>query len=163
MFSKFSRTRVLASGLFLFLSASAFAQTSAPAPFRLQALRAEAGQPSVYEITLTFPQALAADAEFVLEFPPAFDLSMLLVAGSPDITGGFTLAREGQRVRVKRSGAGERVEANKPVRLRLGAVMNPDKLEADYQISVQVQASVSAALSEAQKTKVEFQRELAKE
>ncbi len=158
MVSKFSSTRLLLSGLLLAFSASAFAQTAPVPSFRLQALRAEANQPSVYEVTITSPQVLEADAEFVLEFPSDFDLTTLMVAGSPDMTGGFMLTREEQRVRAQRSGAGVRVAANTPVRLRLGAIMNPGNLEGDYQINVQVRPALSAALPVMQKTKIEFQR-----
>src|SRR5262245_10993691 len=97
--------RVLIVNSLFITSASSFAQTPTVPTFRLQALHAEANQPSVYEVTITSPQVLEADAEFVLEFPADFDLTTLMVAGSPDLTGGFTLAREEQRVRVQRSGA----------------------------------------------------------
>jgi hypothetical protein len=153
----------LTLALLLILAVSAFAQTSSAVTYRLQALRAEANQPSVYEVTITTAQVLEADAEFILEFPQDFDLTMLMVAGSPDMTGGFTLTREEQRVRVQRTDAGVRVAADSPVRLRLGAIMNPGKLEGDYQISIQVRPALSAALSVAQKTKVEFERAQAKE
>ncbi|MGH7493185.1 MAG: hypothetical protein ACREOO_12425 [bacterium] len=159
----FLASRRLSLGLLLVLSASAFAQTSTREHIRLQALRAEANQPSVYEITITSPEVLEADAEFVVEFPADFDLTMLLVAGSPDLNGGFTLTREGQRVRAQRSGAGVRVAANTPVHLRLGAIMNPGKLEGEYQVGVQVRPALAATLSAVQKAKVEFQREAAKE
>lgn len=163
MLSKFFYTRVWISGFTLLLCVTALAQTPATEQFRLQALRAEAGQPSVYEVTITSPQILEADAEFVLEFPLAFDLSVLMVAGSPDMSGGFSLSRDGQRVRVKRSGAGESIQAHKPVHLRLGAIMNPEKLEPNYQIGVQVQTAAATPLSALQKTKVEFQHAETKE
>jgi hypothetical protein len=156
-------SRLLILQLLFILTAVAIAQTPTTPQYRLQALRAEANQPSVYEITITSPQVLEADAEFVLEFPADFDLTVLMVAGSPDMTGGFTLTREEQRVRVQRSGVGVRVAANTPVRLRLGAIINPGKLESDYQISVQARPAISAALPAVQKAKVEFQREQAKE
>lgn len=162
MLLKFPYTRVLALGLPLLLFAPAFAQNPA-ALFRVQALRAEAGQPSVYEITITSPQVLEADAEFVLEFPAECDLSALLAAGSPDMTGGFALTREGQRVRAQRTGAGVRVAAHTPVRLRLGAILNPAKLDGDFQVGVQVRPALSAALPALEKMKVEFQRPEAKQ
>ena len=66
MFSKFSSARVLLSGFLFAFSMPVAAQAPAAVPFRMQALRAEANQPSVYEITITSPQVLEADAEVVL-------------------------------------------------------------------------------------------------
>jgi len=163
MRSTISAVRSVLLRSMLILPVSVFAQSSAATQFRLQALRAEANQPSVYEVTITSPQILEADAEFVLEFSAEFDLTTLMVAGSPDMTGGFMLTREAQRVRAQRTGAGVRVAANTPVRLRLGAILNPGKLEGDYQIHVQVRPALAAALPALQSTKLEFQRIPAKE
>ena len=138
--------------LLLFATNATFAQE-----FKMKALAAEFAKPSVYEIALTTASALEPDAEFVLDFPAEFDLSQLQIAGSPDMTGGFTLTRDKQKVMVKRSGFGQRVASGTAVRLRLGAIINPKNFESSSEVTLQVRASTRGTTTSFAKQRVLFE------
>lgn len=144
--------------LALLPASTARAQASAWEQFQIRALFAEPGRPSVYEIAFTTQEALPAEAEFNFEFPAVFDLTQLQIAGSPDINGGFALQREGQKVWVKRSGLGQSVAAGTLVRIRLGAIVNPQKLASDAAVTVQMRLTAQSAWSAAAKPSVVFMR-----
>ena len=141
------------------VTTQAGAQATAPYLWGIQALHAEAGKPSVYEITFTASEALSAEAEFAFEFPAEFDLSQLQIAGSPDMSGGFTLTRDKQKVLVKRSGLGQAVLSGARVRLRLGAIINPKNFANSAPITLQVRASAKSAATAMAQQRVAFLRE----
>lgn len=142
--------------LALLPASTARAQASASEQFQIRALFAEPSKPSVYEIAFTTQEALPAEAEFSFEFPAVFDLTPLQIAGSPDINGGFALQREGQKVWVKRSGLGQSVAAGTLVRIRLGAIVNPQKLASEAAVAVQMRPAAQSAWTELAKQNVAF-------
>ncbi len=152
------RMHLAVSGMLaLVLTSAAWAQSSKQPDLRIQALSAQPGKPSVYEIAFTTREALSPEAEFTLEFPTEFDLSHLQIAGSPEMTGGFTLAREKQTVLVKRSGLGQRVAFGTFVRLRLGSIGNPKNFAGSTEVTLQVRASAQSAAAAFAKQRVTFQ------
>lgn len=134
----------------------AHAQSAAQEGLRVQALFAEPGKPSVYEIAFTTKEALPPNAEFSFEFPVEFDLAQVQIAGSPDINGGFAVKRDKQKVLVQRSGLGQSVASGTLVRLRLGAIINPKNLENGNMVAMQVRAATQSAWTMPAKASVIF-------
>lgn len=153
----FSRKRFGCVALVLGLMSQVGAQTAGPNPWRIQALRAEAGKPSVYEIAFTTSAALTPEAEFMIEFPAEFDLSQLQIAGSPDMSGGFTISRDKQKVLVQRSGLGQTVASGTRVRLRLGAIINPKNFDSNSEVILQFRASPRETMTSFAKQRVTFE------
>jgi hypothetical protein len=118
----------------------------------VQALRAQPGKPSLYELRFVTTDTLARDAEIVVTFPRAFDLSQLEIAGSSQINGGFKLERKGQDVHLRRTGLGERIPPGRKVSLQLGLVINPPDFSATHQVTVQLPAGRTAAATPSAKT-----------
>src|SRR5574341_1386419 len=130
------------------LAQQASNRTAAKMPGRdsltVQALRAAPGKPSLYELTFVTTDTLTRDAEIVVTFPSAFDLSQLEIAGSNQINGGFKLERRGQEVRLRRTGLGEKIPPGRKVSLQLGLIVNPPDLSASHQVAVQLPAGRTA-------------------
>jgi len=132
------------------------AQNSERDSLTVKALRAEAGKPSLYEVTFVTTDTLSPQAEFVLTFPADFDLRQLEIAGSSDINGGFALQRKGQEVRLRRTGLGAKVPPGKKVSMQLGLVVNPKNLAASHQVRVQLPAAASFAAANSRNKDVQF-------
>lgn len=103
---------------------------------RLEALKAEAGKPSIYMLSFTTRDTLPADAVFELTFPPEFELSQLEVAGSRTMNGGIKLTKDRQKVLLKRTGLGRAVPPGKKVSLKFGLIRNPSNLNKAYIVKV---------------------------
>ncbi len=137
-------------------SAQAAANTPGRDSLTVQALRAQPGKPSLYELRFVTTDTLARDAEIVLTFPRAFDLSQLEIAGSSQINGGFKLERKGQEVHLRRTGLGERIPPGRKVSLQLGLVVNPPDFSASHQVTVQLPAATPLAKTVAINKDVKF-------
>jgi hypothetical protein len=135
---------------------SATAKTPGRDSLTVHALRAEPGKPSLYELRFVTTDTLARDAEIIVTFPQAFDLSQLEIAGSSQINGGFKLERKGQAVYLRRTGLGEKIPPGRRVSLRLGLIVNPANLLASHQVTVQLPAAAPFAKIVAQDKEVEF-------
>lgn len=142
--------------LTVILPFTAFAQDEAVTNLRMQALRATAAEPSVYELSFYAADTLATDAEFVLDFPAAFELEQLHLASSMQIKGGFEVVREHQTAIVRRFGLGPSIPPGQRLTIRLGVIGNPEKLNATHEIGIRLRTSAKAELSEKTKVRVEF-------
>lgn len=142
----------------LFLASTLSAQTtpSRADSFTIQALKAQPGSNSLYEIAFIPRDTLATDAEIVINFPAACALSELEIAGSTDINGGLQLTRDGQQVTVRRSGLGDALPPGQRVSLKLGMIGNPEDLNASYAAEVTVQSSAQAAPNATQRIVIGF-------
>lgn len=109
----------------------------------VQALRAAPGKPSLYELTFVTTDTLKGDADIVVTFPSAFDLSQLQIAGSGQINGGFKLERRGQEVRLRRTGLGEKIPPGRKVSVQLGLIVNPPSFSSAHQVRVAVANTVA--------------------
>lgn len=128
------------------------ANTAGRDSLTVQALRAQPGKPSLYELRFVTTDTLARDAEIVVTFPRAFDLSQLEIAGSSQINGGFKLERKGQEVHLRRTGLGEKIPPGRSVSLQLGLVVNPPDFSVSHQVTVQLPAGRTAAATPLAKT-----------
>ncbi|MBN2008657.1 hypothetical protein JW960_04835 [candidate division KSB1 bacterium] len=99
----------------------------------------EAGQSSIYQIQFSLEQEILPNAAIIVNFPAAFDLSGVLIAGSATINGGFQVTVNGTTVTIKRSGLGKTIKANQKVDVRFANVKNPTTPAASYAVQVQVQ------------------------
>ncbi|MDZ7291276.1 MAG: hypothetical protein ONB44_18410 [candidate division KSB1 bacterium] len=127
----------------------------------VRSLRAEAGKPSLYEITFVTTDTLAPRAEIVVKFPRDFDLSPLEIAGSSEINGGFELERKTmpdgvQEVLLRRTGLGSKVPPGRKVSVQLGLIVNPANLAASHQVNVELRAASSSVSQIARNKEVQF-------
>ena len=133
---KFFRTLIF-SGLFLiFIVASIYAAVNGVA---VQPLSPNAGMASVYEIRFKLTEPFPSAGSLTLEFPREFDLSQAILAGSPNVKGGFKVFVDGQRVRIQRSGLGQAVPAGTEIVVRVANVKNP-KSPGQFGVKMDVQA-----------------------
>ena len=102
--------------------------------FSMRALRAEPLKPSLYEVRFLTEDTLHTQAELVFEFPAALDLSLLEVASSTTIDGGFKITRERNVVHVRRTGLGAIVPPGRPVELKLGLITSPATLPGNLTV-----------------------------
>ncbi len=142
-------------GLLLVYSPGARAQTAAP-NLQLRALQAKAAQPSVYELTFTAQEIITPEAEFVLEFPPDFDLSRVKIASSDEMKGGFTVSVAQRKVFLKRTGLGPSIAPGTPVKLSVGVIVNPKDLSAPQRAGVQWRHNAQAELIAPQQRDIQF-------
>lgn len=122
----------------------------------VRSLRAEPGKASLYEVTFVTADTLAVDAVIIMNFPPAFDLGPLEIAGSSQINGGFKLERKDREVRLRRTGLGDKVPPGKSVSIQLGLIVNPADLNAAHQVSVQLRSSSRLAPATTKNQPVQF-------
>jgi hypothetical protein len=106
---------------------------------RVQPLSPSAGRASVYEVRFTLTEAFPSTGSVILMFPDGFDLSQTVLAGSPNVKGGFRVFVDGRRVRVQRSGLGKPIPAGRPIILRVANIRNP-KSAGTYRLSFKVLA-----------------------
>ncbi|MEK7729272.1 MAG: hypothetical protein AAB354_12730 [candidate division KSB1 bacterium] len=114
---------------------------SSPADFSLRALRAELGKASLYDLHFTTRDTLDPLAEMVFEFPRELDLSQLHLASSTSINGGFKIFREGNVVRVRRTGLGETILPDRQVELKLGLIISPQSLAGNLEITFELRSA----------------------
>lgn len=142
-------------GLLLVYSPFASSQTTAPG-MHLRARHAEASKPSVYELTFTAQETITPEAEFVLEFPPDFDLSRVKIASSDEMKGGFTVTVAQRKVFLKRTGLGPSIAPGTPVKLSVGVIVNPKDLSAPQRAGVQWRHNAQAELIAPQRHDIQF-------
>lgn len=106
---------------------------------QVKPLSPSAGRASVYEIRFTLTQVFPSTGSMILTFPEGFDLSQTVLAGSPNVKGGFRVFVDGRRVRIQRSGLGSAVPPGQPIVLRVANIRNP-KSAGTYSLSLQVLA-----------------------
>lgn len=102
---------------------------------KVQPLSPQAGKASVYEVRFRLTEAFPKTGSVTLEFPQDFDLSQLILAGSPNVKGGFKVFVKGQKVRLQRSGLGEVVPPKTEMIIRLANVKNP-KTPGPFSVSL---------------------------
>ncbi len=106
---------------------------------KVQPLSSRAGNASVYEVRFKLTEAFPSTGSLTLEFPQEFDLSQAILAGSPNVKGGFKVFVDGQKVRLQRSGLGQAIPAGKEVVVRVANVKNP-KSAGQFSVKLDVQA-----------------------
>lgn len=146
----------------LLAAAPGQAQTNPPAaarpdlPVKVRALAAQPGEVSLYEISFTTADSLTRRAEIILDFPTEFDLSLLRVASSTSINGGFKLVRERNQVRVQRTGLGAVIPPGRKVELQLGLIKNPSRLTNSYEVGLEIRSSGQTVQVARKNHRIEF-------
>lgn len=102
------------------------------------AKHAEADANSIYQVSFVASKPIPPKAVIRITFPPEFDLSELMIAGSTTINGGFEIKVEKQILTMKRSGLGREIPANEPVDVKFAIVKNPKRSGDDYKIVVEM-------------------------
>lgn len=96
----------------------------------------EPGVPTVYRLGMVLSRPIPARAVFELVFPPAFDLSMVEVAGSSGMKGGLQVRRQDGKIMLTRTGLGKEVPPGKEVILKVGLIRNPQDWDSSYTVQV---------------------------
>lgn len=107
---------------------------------------------SIYVVKFAVAKPIPAKALFLVTFPPEFDLSDLLIAGSTTINGGFEVSVQKQVVIIKRSGLGKEVPANQKADLKFAIVKNPALPADDYKILVEILDGNESTIFKAEKS-----------
>ncbi|MGH7492006.1 MAG: hypothetical protein ACREOO_06385 [bacterium] len=132
-------------------------QASPSSPeFSMRALRAEPGKPSLYEVRFMTADTLQAQADLVFEFPAALDLSLLEVASSTTIDGGFKITRERNVVHVHRTGLGAIIPPGRPVELKLGLITSPATLPGNLTVGFTQMGAPGKAAASKQSYPIQF-------
>lgn len=124
--------------------------------FSLRALRAEPGKPSLYDLRFTTSDTLDPLAEMVFEFPRELDLRQLQIASSTSINGGFKIFREGNVVRIRRTGLGETILPNRQVELQLGLIISPQSLLSNQEVAFEVRSATGKVTLARKRLAVQF-------
>lgn len=125
-------------------------------PIKVRALAKEPGEVSLYEISFTTKDSLDRRAEIVLEFPAGLDLSLLRLASSTSINGGFKLTRDRNVVRVQRTGLGETVPPGKNVALQLGLIKNPAQPGSNVEVAIEIRSAAQTVQVAKKNYRIEF-------
>ncbi len=124
--------------------------------FSLRALRAEPGKPSLYDLRFTTSDTLDPLAEMVFEFPRELDLRQLQIASSTSINGGFKIFREGNVVRIRRTGLGEVILPGRQVEVKLGLIVSPLSLTAYHEVAFEVRSATGKVKLERRRLPIQF-------
>lgn len=124
--------------------------------FAMRALRAEPGKASLYDLRFTARDTLDPLAEMIFVFPRDLDLSLLQVASSTSINGGFKILREGNVVRIRRTGLGETILPGTPVELKLGLITSPQNLAMPHDISFEVRSATGEIMLNQVRLPIQF-------
>lgn len=125
-------------------------------PIKVRALAKQPGEVSLYEISFTTKDSLDRRAEIVLEFPAGLDLSLLRVASSTSINGGFKLTRDRNIVRVQRTGLGATVPPGKNVALQLGLIKNPAQPGSNVEVAIEIRSAAQTVQVAKKNYRIEF-------
>lgn len=93
---------------------------------------------SIYEVEFVASKPISPKATIVINFPEAFDLSNLQVAGSSTLNGGFNLKVENKELRLERSGLGREISPNEKVSVKFAIVKNPDRAGDEYNLEIEI-------------------------
>ncbi len=126
------------------------------ADFTIRALRAEPGKASLYDVHFTTRDTLDPLAEMVFEFPRDLDLRLLELASSTTINGGFKIFREGNLVRIRRTGLGETVLPGKKVELKLGLITSPQNLLANHEVAFELRSATGKIKLDRMRLPIQF-------
>lgn len=131
-------------------------RNTAPTPIKVRALAKQPGEVSLYEVSFTTKDSLDRRAEIVLEFPSGLDLSLLRLASSTSINGGFKLTRDRNVVRVQRTGLGEAVPPGKNVALQLGLIKNPAQPGSNVEVAIEIRSAAQTVQVAKKNYRIEF-------
>jgi len=126
------------------------------ADFSIRALRAEPGKASLYDVRFTTRDTLDPLAEMVFEFPRDLDLSLLEVASSTSINGGFNIFRADNVVRIRRTGLGETILPGRQVELKLGLIISPQSLATNHEVAFELRSSTGKVKLERRRLPIQF-------
>lgn len=125
-------------------------------PITVRALAKQPGEVSLYEVSFTTKDSLGRRAEIVLEFPAELDLSLLRLASSTSINGGFKISRDRNVVRVQRTGLGAVVPPGKNVALQLGLIKNPVQPASNVEVAIEIRSATQAVQVARKNYRIEF-------
>lgn len=104
---------------------------------RLTALAATPDKPVLYKLEFNLNKALESKSAIRLQFPGAYDLSSVKIAGSNDIAGGFSFAADSTSITLQRTGLGASFPANLAATVIFGPIKGP--LQSTKSDSVRIQ------------------------
>lgn len=119
-----------------------WAQTS----FTVRATQTTPRTFAAYQFVFTTEQELPANAEIEIIFPSYFILSKVVLADSRTISGGFSVAVNGDTVRVKRSGLGSIIPRGRTVDLLLASIINPREMAPEYEFTFSIAGTKGPAI-----------------
>lgn len=113
-------------------------------------LNSKIGTYTLYELTFTSPDTIGQNARFSLTFPPEFDLSMVSLAGSNTMNGGFSVTVKDSIIEIGRKGEGKPAYPGNKLNLLFSVVKNPDKADNNYLVLFRILDIFGNAVSSTQ-------------
>lgn len=95
---------------------------------------------TIYVLEFSLEQSVPSDASFSFTFSEGFDVSLVEVAGSSNINGGFKLSVKDNQVIIDRTGLGDALPAGEKANLKFALVKNPDAAGENYSATVKISA-----------------------
>ncbi len=114
---------------------------------RVTPLNLKTGKNTLYELTFTSPDTIGQNARFSLTFPPEFDLSMVSLAGSQTMNGGFSVTVKDSIIEIGRNGEGKPAYPGNELNLLFSVVKNPDIANNNYLILFRILDSFGNTVS----------------
>ena len=97
-------------------------------------------KPAAYKFVFTLEADISPGMEIDVVFPPQFNLSRVVHAGSNRITGGFTVKVKADTVKAKRTRRGNTLAAGERCDLLMASIINPVDMEKEYSFSIIVRS-----------------------
>ena len=117
-----------------------------PEPSSLKPLDPRPGAFTLYTLSFTAPDTVPPDGVLHLNFPQAFSLAQVSLAGSSTMNGGFAVEVNGRELRIRRGGEGQPVPQGTAVDVKFSLVKNP-AAEGDYSVTWLLEDAAGNALA----------------
>ena len=144
--------------LILSFSQLAYSQESLVDSLKLTPLTTKSGAATLYKLSFVPREIIPSNARFDIEFPGEFDISLLSLAGSNTMDGGFSVSVDGTKLAINRNGEGKQVGPGVPSNLLFSIVRNPSGSSSNsYQIQFQIVGGDGKALTQLQTVSVRIE------
>ena len=127
--------RIVQLSLVLFLTLL-HALAAAQERFSVAATNVSSQKAAAYNFVLNLDQALSNTAEIQIDFPETFKTSLVLMADSRVVNGGFSVNVEDQTVIVQRTGLGDAIASGEEFDLKLATVINPADMQGERDFTI---------------------------
>jgi hypothetical protein len=116
------------------------------------------GIATIYDFVISINEDVPSKSQILLIFPSQFDLSKVTVADSRTLDGGLEVSVTSDTVEIKRSGRGKTINANTPIDLKTGLIINPADRQEEYLIGFVLRQENRVLLEERMRTSIEMRK-----
>jgi hypothetical protein len=113
---------------------------------------------TIYDFVISINEEVPSKSQILLIFPSQFDLSKVSVADSRTLDGGLEVSVKQDTVEIKRSGRGKNIDANTPIDLKIGLIVNPADMQEEYLIGCLLRQDNRVLLEQSMPTSIEMRK-----